>query len=245
MIRLTKRTVGSIGLMTALLLTLVVGGGASAVTAQETRTDQTYTAEMTVTENGSIESVDLTYEVNSQTYSNFTMLAEYNGNDTVADFFESSFEQDPWVNNASVTTTERAEGYELSIDLFNVSPNGPPSVNVTTEGDSVVYRATNISDPANSSGLSEAVYRVTMPGEITDTNADESNQTTATWNLHETYTSELYVEADVSGDETTEGGSDDGGSTASDDIPGFTVAPAVVALCIAILVRHRQRSGSQ
>lgn len=251
MIRLEKRTVGSIGLLTVVLLAVIAGGGVSAATAQENRTEQTYTAETTVAENGSIESFDLFFVVDSQTYENYTTVAKFGGYDTVDGWFEASYEEMSWVNNASVTTTERADRHALSISLFNISPDGPPSVNVTTEGDSIAYRATLVSNPANKPRTSKAVHRVTMPGEITDTNADESNLTTATWNLHETYTSELYVEADVSANAASENGTDesdgtDGGgdddSNDSDSVSGFTPLFALVALCLAALLGRGRRA---
>lgn len=247
--QITDRTSVSVGLATVVLLAMSFGVLAvPAVATDELGSEST---EITVAENGSIEQVEMVWGVNETTYDEYEMYAEAEGYDQVDAWYESLYEEADWVSNVSVTSSQVDGGYVLSFELVDVDTNGTPNVNVTADGDTVVYEEFNVTDP-DDTDVSELTYRVNMPGEITDSNAHEVRDDVAVWHLHDEHTSELFVEATVADsvdgdadrndtDEETDtstgnaSDTDDSGENNDDEdgLPGFGGAAALVALCIA------------
>lgn len=263
MIQYMDRTAVSIGLATIVLLAMTLGGAAMPVAAQEGV--DTSSTEITVAEDGSLEKVEITAGLDEEMYDEFATRAESEGYDSVEEWEESFYEDEPWSDDFSVTVTEIQGGYEYSLVLLNVETDELPVLDVSTAEDSITYEEWNVQNPDNDPSISESTYRVNMPGEITDSNAHEVHDNVAVWHLHDDHTSEVFVEAslqaeddvelevddesdsDEEDDSDAENDGDDGDdSSTSDDsddgLPGFGGAVAIVALCIATALTVGRRT---
>ena len=258
MIQIANGSSASIGLATVVLLAMTLGGLAMPAAAEDGI--DTESREITVAENGSIERVDMGWGVDNQTYTEYEMIAETEGYDRVDVWFESLYEEEDWVGNVSTTTSQLDDGYVFSIELVDVDPDGVDQINVTVDGDTVVYEEFDLTNPDEDPDVSESTTRVIMPGEISDSNAHEVRDNVAVWHLHEEDTSELFVEAtvedspgeDADGNDTDEepdasteevsdtDDSDENGD--GDGVPGFGGAVALVALSIATALTVGRRA---
>ncbi|WP_436347099.1 PGF-CTERM sorting domain-containing protein [Natronorubrum sp. FCH18a] len=263
MISVTDRTTVSIGLTAVVVVGMILGGIAMPVAAQEDVGSQSM--EVTVAEDGSVELMEVTWRMDGATYEEFEMYAEAEGYEQVDDWFESMYETEEWIGEVSVTTTEIDGGYALSIELVDIDTDDVPEVDIDVEGDTIRYEEFDVSDPAEDPVISESTHRVNMPGEITDSNADEVDGTVAVWNHHEEHTDEfttdLFVEASLEAKEDTEADnesaddendSDDGDESSSaddsddgDGMPGFGGAVAIVALCLATVLSVSRRMDAR
>lgn len=263
MLPVTDRTTVSIGLTAVVVLGMILGGIAMPVAAQEDVGSQS--VEVTVAEDGSVERMEMAWGMNAETYEEFETYAEADGYEQVDDWFESMYEAEEWIGNSSVTTTEIDGGYALSIELVDVDTDDVPEVDIDAEGETIRYEEFSILNPAEDPEISESTHRVNMPGEITDSNADEVDGTVAVWNHHEErpdeFTNELFVEASLEAEEDTEADnesaddendSDDGDESSSaddsddgDGMPGFGGAVAIVALCLATVLSVSRRMDAR
>ncbi|MFC4544076.1 PGF-CTERM sorting domain-containing protein [Halosolutus amylolyticus] len=178
------------------IVVLVLGVASGPVAAQEAESTK---FEVTVTEDGAIDSVDIHWTITDETYADLNEATGTEDDESVADGLEAIYEDTPSIGSASVTERELNSGYELSIALSDVEQSEEDDLDVTVEDDTVVYEEIAVADPADSSTPDEITYRVVMPGEISETNADVVDGNEATWHLHETYTSDLYVESSLDG----------------------------------------------
>lgn len=247
MVHITDRTSVSIGVATVVLLATSLGVLAMPAAAEEAYGSES--TEVTVSENGSVERVELVWGVDEETYSDYETYAELEGYDGVDAWYESLYEADDWIGNVSVTTSQVAGGYVFSVELIDVDTGGQSEANVTADGDTIVYEEFNITNRSADPNVSEYTYRVNMPGEITDSNAHEVRDDVAVWHLHEEHTSELFVEATVAdssdddaddenesdneAETSTEDTDDENDTDDEDGVPGFGSPVALVALCIA------------
>lgn len=239
MISVTDRTTVSIGLATVVLLAMALGGVAMPVAAQEDIDSERM--EVTVAEDGTVEWMEVSLGMDVETYEEYEAYAEWEGYEQVDDWFEAIYDEEDWIDDSSVMITEVAGGYVVSIELVDIDTNDVPEVDISAEGETVTYEEFDVPNPADDSDVSEVVYQLNMPGEISDSNADEVDGDVATWNLHEEHTSELFVEATVSdedadaGDDDESERSDDGvdGDDGDDGMPGFGGIVAIVGLCLA------------
>lgn len=175
---------------------LVLGLVSAPVAAQETESME---FEVTVTEDGTIESVDVLWTITDETYAELDEGAESAGYESVADWLETIYDDDPTIGSASVTERELNPGHELDITLSDVEHSDDDNLNVTVGDDTVVYEETAVDDPADFNAADEITHRIVMPGEISETNAGIVDGNEATWHLHEEYTSDLYVESALDG----------------------------------------------
>ena len=245
---ITDGSIATIGVATLVLLAMAFGGVAAPAAAQENV--DSGSMEVTVTEDGSLERMEFSMGMNDETYAEYTEWAEMDGYETVEEWYESLFEADEWVGDASVTVTEIDGGYELSITLDDVDTSEEPHIDVEADDETVVYEEFNVQDPADDPELSEITYQVNMPGEITDSNAHEVHDNVAVWNLHEEHTDELLVESALeaedteAADETDDADESDDDTSDDDSMPGFGAAVALAALCLAALLAARRRTDA-
>ena len=193
----TDKRIGSIGLTVIVLVAMTLGTVATPVAAQEDV--DTETMEITVSEDGSVEWMEVAWGMDGETYEEYEAYAEWEGYEQVDDWFESLYEEEDWVGESSVTTTEIDGEYALTIELVDVDTDDVPEVDIEVEEDSVIYEEFDIPDPAEDPDVTESTHRVNMPGEITDSNADEVDGNVAVWNHHDDHTDELFVEAALDG----------------------------------------------
>ncbi|SDK47528.1 PGF-CTERM sorting domain-containing protein [Natronorubrum texcoconense] len=259
-----------IGIATVVLLAMTFGGVAAPVAAQEDV--DSGSMEVTVSEDGSLERMELSMGMTDETYDEYATWAEMDSYETVEAWYESMFEADESIGDASVTMTELDGGYELSITLDDVDTSEEPFIDIEADDGTVVYEEFDVQDPADDPELSEITYQVNMPGEITDSNAHEIDGNVAVWDLHDEHTDELFVEAALEGgieldvEENTdadeesaddESESDDGTGTddaersavddddGDDSMPGFGSTIALAALCLAALLAVRHRTDAR
>lgn len=102
---------------------------------------------------------------------------------------------------------------------------------ITAENRPVTIRATNIEDPSASPSTATVTKRFDMPGEIVETNAIDTDGSTAIWRLHKQSPSELHAESrpanesDQRGDETKDAAEPE---TAGEFGLGFEITVALV-----------------
>ncbi|MGM0591151.1 MAG: hypothetical protein ACQETI_05880 [Halobacteriota archaeon] len=147
------------------------------------------TVESEVDADGGIERYQLQINTSQTVYGFLNEGAKENGYDGLREQFEGEFnesraesvEYDEDFQGDDVTITLTVEGYE---------PGPDSNISVETTDSSVVYEDTtfvNESGQGAETGLLSGLsvhYYVTMPGEITDSNADDVDGRTAEW--HET-----------------------------------------------------------
>lgn len=194
----------------------------------------------TVTADGTIEEYRMEINTSRTVYGLLESSAQENGYDSVrasflADLNESRAEQ--------VSYDEAFDGdrVRMTITITDYDPTANDNISVTrTDGklvyeDRTFYNESWEPSDAESGGLGESVlaglavdYYLTMPGEITDSNADEVDGKTAEW--HATgadafQSTRVYAESDV---------------PTGASLPGFGVVAAVFGLlCAAYLLGRR------
>lgn len=210
--------------MRALLATL--GVAALLVTAG----CMTANVDATVDDDGTVATYDVTLEMTPTVYDSLQAQATEQGHDSVESYLLSD-----------VNTTRMDEySYEQSIDknvTINVSfvewsPGPDSDVSTTVDNGTLTYvDRTFVTVQENSSvALGDGVaveYRLTMPADITASNADLINNDTAVWNYgaNEPVREPMRAESPAS---TSAFG------------PGFGVGTAVAALlAVALLARRR------
>lgn len=180
--------------------------------------------------------------------------AEEDIRSNVTDEFES-------VGEVETNVTETDEYMAVTVVLHDAVPAEGGNISVSTEGDTVVYRDDTLNrtyggpsasgfgdDGATDDGSMDGMggmmdgmedpelhlsYRLEMPGEIEDSNADEVEGSVATWNR-------TYVGEEIDG----AGFTAEAESTTGGGLPGFgAVVAAVALLTVGLLGARRRRSG--
>lgn len=183
---------------------------------------------------------EMTYQVNmSRTaYGYLEQSVEQEGYDSVKESMLSELNE---TQREDVEFTEEYNGdtVTMTITRKDFDPSEENGISVTTEDGEIVYEDTNFVDEAaaaeESTELSSSVtggmavdYYLTMPGEITDSNADSVDGNTAEW--HESG-------ADAFNDNRIYARSKKPTFSA---MPGFGVVGAVIALLAAAMFASRR-----
>lgn len=209
------------------------------------------TVTTTVGEDGDIEEMNVEMQMDGMLYQMFEDEAQQDGYDSVEEMFEADMTEDitddeAYFDSVEVSVDETDDGdFVLSMSMYGVDPAGIDEIDITVdeESNTITYVDSDLedtvedddsdaSDPGMDDDFGEfedqisMTYVVEMPGEITDHNAHEISDdgTVATWDLMaDDVPSEAMVESDIDD-------SSGGGLTGDDGIPGFGVAPALVAI---------------
>lgn len=144
----------------------------------------------TVTADGEIEEYRVDITMTRQAYGFLENTVEDEGYDNVSAYL---FDDANASVREQVNYEEEFDGDEvhIQIQMSDIDPPASSSISVRTEGDEVVYEDTtflNESASETDSEVAESImsglavdYYLTMPGEITDTNADSVDGDTAEW----------------------------------------------------------------
>lgn len=161
---------------------------------------------VTVAEDGVLEEYEVTINTSTTVYGLLSEQAKEDGYDNLRDQLTSDInesrydelEYDEEINGDDATIYLRLEEFE---------PGSGSSISITRSDGQLVYEDTTwLNESAEESEYEELMsgmvleYRLTMPGEITDSNADEVNSNTATWTATgaDAYTNtRIYAESDV------------------------------------------------
>ncbi|MFC7204389.1 hypothetical protein ACFQJC_12750 [Haloferax namakaokahaiae] len=145
----------------------------------------------TVNADGSVS--ELTYQINTSrtAYGYLEEAAEEEGYESVEDQILSDFNE---TEREQIEYSEEYNGDTVTMTLTRVDfvPGEDSGISVTTEDGELVYEDLNFVDEAaaaeTESELSQSItsgmsvdYYLTMPGEITDSNADVVDGNTAEW----------------------------------------------------------------
>ncbi|WP_424018673.1 PGF-CTERM sorting domain-containing protein [Halorientalis pallida] len=243
-------------LAVAMLLLVCLTVVPSPVAAQE----RGWSAETTgtVTADGELTAVTTTIEIDERSYQELREQARQAGFESAAALVASSLaSENPTYGGFGDTEVRPVDGrYQLYMEFTNVDVDRSERTELSVEDGRVALRIGDVTDPATSDTIAETVYRIEMPGEITSTNAYETDGNVAVWRLHEDAPNVLSVESRLgaqtgasdatedddegTSDEADDGDDgDDGDSSASG--PGFgPVAGLIAVLAVALLTaRHR------
>lgn len=191
--------------------------------------------EITVTEDGEVESIDIAMAADEETYSQWEAGASIRGHDSFAEFLGSSLAEDePGLNNYTAEEEDLDDGREAHVQFTDVDLSESENMSVTVDDGTVRWETTDVDDVTDDDQIDEVTYTVDMPGEVTDSNAMSVSDGTAVWKLHEENPDELYAEATAS-DESDGGQSDESG----DSVPGLGVGTALAALIGTALLARR------
>lgn len=218
-------------LLAALLVCSVVVGTVPASTAAQAD-GNALDVTMTVTDDGDIDTVDVSWETDPETYNALLTVATEAGYDSAAAWFAA--EQLVPADNGyeAFGTAEDVEDdgvTALEIEITTFDHEGLEDTTVTADGDEVRVELADVSDPEADPQFSESTYTVVMPGEVTESNAHEVDGEVATWNLHEETPETLTAESG------TEGAEDD-------TVPGFGVVAVVSALFVLVVAGRWDRA---
>lgn len=218
---MTYRSRTKATLAVVLVGVLSLSAVATPVAAQENVTAE---YEITVTENGEVETVDLVVTADEETYSEWQAGAALQGYDSFAEFLGSSLAEDePALNEYTAEEEELEDGYEAQVQFTDVDVSESENMSVSVDDGTVRWESTEVGDVEEDGEFDEVTYTVVMPGEVTDSNADEVSDGEAVWQLHEGSPDEIYAEASV----------DDG-------LPGLGVGAALAGLVGAVLLLTRR-----
>jgi len=196
------------------------------------------TVHSTVNADGSI--AEQTYQVNmSRTaYGYLEEAAEEDGYDSVEDSVLSEFNES---EREQISYSEEYNGDTVTMTLSRTDfvPTADDGISVTTEDGELVYEDVNFVDEeaaardgtefsGSFTGGMSVDYYLTMPGEITDSNADVVDGNTAEW--HESGSeafndNRIYARSEI---------------PTFSNVPGFGAVGAVVAILATALVVLRR-----
>lgn len=223
----------SIAIQSLLIALVAAGLVATPLVAQE---GSQVESEITVTEDGEVESIHIEQELPADIAELLTMMAEGEGYDSFSEYAAADIvEQTDGIGDYNAADgSEDGDRYEMELTLTDIDADELAAMDVTTEDGTVGFEMTAGDEPPYEgnetifTGVNEYTVTVEMPGEITDSNAATEDGSVATWNLHEDSPSELTAESDGS----------DGGD---DGLPGFGPAVAMAGLVLALLSLVRRR----
>lgn len=184
-----------------------------------------FTVESTVNADGTIEEYVIEIDTSRTVYGLLERSAQEDGYDSLEESFRAEYNEDH-IGGFEYDETLEGDDATITLTLKNVDPSGSENITVEKGGGEMTYTDRTFADESNSDQSSSEVetsggvsidYTLRMPGKITDSNADEVDGNTATWNM-------------TSGEEVR----------ATSNVPtfafgpGFGVVPAVVGVLIAI-----------
>lgn len=215
--------------------------------------------EITVTEDGNIETIDVTVAADEETYDEWDRGARFRGYDSYVEYFANSLVEDhPGLNDYTTEERDLDDGREAHVQFTDVNVSELDDVSVTVDDGTVRWEETHSGELDDD--VDESTLTAIMPGEVTDSNANEVSDGVAIWKFHEEYPEEIYAEATVGdeGDDIQSNESDDDQSDADDNgqsdeseddngqsdesgdgLPGLGVGAALAALIGTALLALR------
>lgn len=224
--------------------------------------------EVTVAEDGTVDAIEMTLSTDRETYELWSVSAASSGRDGVGDLFGAIFvEDEAAVGEYTAEDAATETGYESSVQFGDIDVERSENTSITVTDGTLRWETTGVEELEEDDAFSELTYTVVMPDEITETNAAERSNETATWYIHEdhpgTLTAEVALETDdersdeATDDERSNGDADDGtadgdGEAAADGtdtddaggvtdgVPSVGVVGTLVAVLTGLLVRIRR-----
>ena len=215
------------------LVAVLVGSSLSPAAAAATQDGgETMDVTVTVTEDGELETIELVWKLDAQTYSALHHVATEEGYDSVAAWYAEE-QLLPATNGyedyGAAADREGDVGYAIEIEFTEFDLESLDDTDVSADGERVTVELGNVTEPAGDGTLGGLTYVVEMPGEITAANADSVDGTAATWVINEDSPDVL----------TAESGTEGSSSDADDSVPGFGVVAAVAGALVASVVLSR------
>jgi len=191
--------------------------------------ETTLTISSDATVSGSFVSVDVTDEG----YEQFQAAADGQGLDSGAEVLAEQLvaNEEEYVDYSNPRDIDSAKGTRMVFDA-EMNASAAENLTIVREDGEVVVEGSNFEDTAEDPSIATATYRFEMPGEITETNAIETEGNTAVFRLHEEAVSEFEVRSSVSAEAESDDDDDDGTSSGEDG-PGFGIAVTLVAALVA------------
>lgn len=228
-------------LAACLLVVTAVGAGLAATPAAGQERGWSAEFRATVTADGEIARAGTVVRMDAASYERLREQVRAEGYETVAAALAAQqVAGKPQYGGYRNARDRRVSGgYELSWDYTNIDLEKSDRSELSVDGGTVTLLVGGIEPPSRNPSFSEITYRIEMPGRITDTNADETDGTTAIWRLHENAPSVLSVEANASAtgesDEET-----DATTTAGENGPGFGLTATLVGLLVVTATLGRR-----
>lgn len=231
-VRTVQLAIGLVVVATLVGSTMVVGSTAGATDDSD---GMEITVEYQVTVDGELDSVSYRLAMDDSLYEELVADTEAAGYDSYAAAVAEQWVADEaaYVSYSEATDHEVSGGYESVIEITEIDQDEFRRTTITATEESVVLNQWDVDDPETDPLIERFIMVITMPGEILETNADDVEETTATWNLHDSVPDELHVES-TAGDE----------SDSDDSLAGFDVTVALVALVAAVVGASRRRRGA-
>lgn len=185
--------------------------------------------EATITADGEFETVAMVWKTDAETYEALLATAQREGYETVATWFAEEQllpEENGYEGYGHADDRELENGYAIEVEFDEFDHETFEDLTLTADDGTVSFELTEVDDPAEDPMFDEITYVVEMPGEITESNAHETDDGTAVWHLHEESPEVLTVQAE------TDGG-DDG-------LPGFGIGAAAVGVLAVVAVLRRR-----
>lgn len=191
---------------------------------------------VTVTEDATLETIDVVWKIDAQSYSALYQVASEQGYDSVAEWYAADQlvpADNGYESYGAAADREGDVGYAIEVTFTEFDLEAFENTTLRSDGGTVTVELGNITDPAEEGGFGSATYVVEMPGEITQSNADAVDGNVATWHGGEGSPDALTVESGTEGADTE-------GAAGEDTIPGFGVGAGAVGAIVGVAVfRHR------
>lgn len=233
------------GFVAVAVVAVVLTAGIGTVGAT---TESTMVFEIDVTADGTVETIDLAWTIDEETYNDWSEETSEQGYDHVAEAFAGQLARsDPAFDTGTGEDRAIDGGYVLEMTFSDINMDEADATDVRVEDGIVTYHLTDVDDPADDPDVDAVTYRISMPGEIVDSNAPETDGTVAVWEFSEAPPDELFVQSEIdeseldsSEDATDASIADDPDDEGADGLPGFGVSIAIAALLAAtgIVVRR-------
>lgn len=190
--------------------------------------------ESTVNRDGTIEEYEIEIQTSQQVYGFLESSAQDEGYNSLEESFREQYNKDH-VGEFEYNETVEDGDATIRLTMLDVDPSGSENLTVEKQDGEMTYvdetfvseeseTESNTTMGGSMDGAITVDYTLNMPGEITDSNADEVNGNTANWSF-EGESQEIRATSEVP---LTAFG------------PGFGIVPAVVGvLVVAVLLGRR------
>lgn len=224
----------------------VVGFGvATTPAAAEEETGWRGEFHVTIAPDGTVESAETVVTIDRASYRRLEAEATQQGFDSVAAAFASQVvANEPQYGGYQNAEDERVgDRYRLSWEYTNIDIAKSDKTELTVDDGTVKLLVGDVDDPATDERYSKVTYRVQMPGEITSTNAYETDGTTAIWRLHRESVNVLSAESETTGGDGTEttAEDEDEDDTATSSGVGVGFGPAVALVSLLVVTAGLRR----
>lgn len=215
-VRPSARAIG-IACAGAVALFLLAPAPVAAVPAQSSGSVE---YEIVVTEDGEIERGTLVWSMDGDRYADLQDAAAADGYDSVAlGWAETLAEDEPGLGGASGEDRQVDGGWELHMEFTDVDAGSYAQMNASVADGTVTWERPASDDGLSSDAFDSLTYRVVLPGEVTDSNAAETEGNVATWHLNEEDPGRLYASSEEDG--------------SGDAVPGFGIGATALAVVLA------------